>query len=166
MQAARDIGDPPWMATAMSKEELDTFLATELICVVGINRRGKAPLVFPMLFDWEGSRLRFTTYADSVKLPLMRRDLAISVLVESGTGRHSHRGVALEGQAEIVVDPRVAWEAREQISSRYPDGYLSPFPPAIEGWWSRDHVLVSLVPERIRSWDFSKMVSVAGPPGT
>ena len=164
MEAPRITSDPPWTATAMTKDELDRYLATELICVVGVNRAGRAPLVFPMLFDWDGTRLRFTTYADSTKLPFIRNDRAISVVVESGTGRHSHRGVALEGQAEIVSDPRVAWGAREQIAARYPTGYLSPFPAAVEEWYERDYVLVSLVPERMRSWDFSKMVSVARPP--
>jgi hypothetical protein len=110
-----------------------------------------------MLFDWDGSRIRFTTYADSSKLHAIRQQPHISVLVESGSDRRNHRGVSLEGIAELTLDPIRAQVARAEISKRYAADFLAEFASDVEQWWDRNHVLIQVIPDFIRSWDFSKL---------
>lgn len=78
--------------------KMEQILATARNAVVAVNRPDKAPQVSVVWFVWTGEAFVFSTTNDRAKYFNIRRDPAISLIVDDG----AHGYVAAYGRAEIL----------------------------------------------------------------
>jgi PPOX class probable F420-dependent enzyme len=142
-------------AIAMTREEVDAFLAAERTCRVATVGRDGSPHVAPLWFVWDGAALWLNSIVKSQRWTDLTREPRIAVVVDAGTEFWELRGVELTGRAEVVGDvPRgrdpVAVLA--EVEARYARKYrgADEFTPDGRHGWLR------FVPEKITSWDFRK----------
>jgi PPOX class probable F420-dependent enzyme len=141
----------------MSPEEVDTFLAEQRTCRVATVGGDGAPHVTPLWFVWDGVALWLTSVVRSQRWTDLQRDGRIAVVVDAGDDFMELRGVELRGTAEQVGEvPRTGEPVAELDSAErlYADKYAG-------GQIVHDgrHAWLWVVPDKIVSWDFRKMVS-------
>ena len=110
----------------------------------------------------------FETKAKSQKVTNLRRNPAISLLIEDGDVYEKLRGVALEGTATVVDDdPDFLWRVGVSMFERYYGPYSEPMKPFVEAMLNK-RVAVTVTVERTRSWDHGKLglPDTGGPMGT
>ncbi|HUN33212.1 MAG TPA: pyridoxamine 5'-phosphate oxidase family protein [Trebonia sp.] len=143
---------------AMSKEELDAFLASERTCRVA-TASPQGPHNTPLWFVWDGTTLWLTSIVKSQRWTDLARDPRVAVLVDAGDAYDQLRGVELRGQVEIVGDvPRTA----------APDAELAgPELAMARKYYGSDtfhydgrHAWLKLVPDKVTSWDFRKLAGL------
>ena len=116
------------------------ILSTARNAVVGINRPGKAPQLSTVWFVWDGEAFSFSTTNDRAKFFNIRRDPAISLIIDDG----AHGYVAAYGRAEIVTE-NLRRAARPIV-----DKYMSDdIEGGLEMVSAPDRVLVVLRPDRL-----------------
>ena len=145
---------------AMSKDELDAFLAEERMCRMGSVDGEGAPHVSPLWFVWDGSALWLHSIVTSQRWVNLLRDPRVSVAVDGGQDYFELRGVELLGRVEVVGDvprgdePSPATAAAEQLwADKYTGGRF-----VSDG----KHAWLRLDPEKIVSWDFRKIAQLDG----
>jgi nitroimidazol reductase NimA-like FMN-containing flavoprotein (pyridoxamine 5'-phosphate oxidase superfamily) len=138
---------------AMTREEVDAFLAEERTCrVATVGRDG--PHATPLWYAWHGGALWLTSVVRSQRWTDLQRDPRVAVVVDAGTSYDELRGVELRGRVEVVGEvPRTGQpvpelEAAEQLMA---DRYMG-------GTFVHDgrHAWLRMAPDKITSWDFRK----------
>src|SRR6266700_3190188 len=125
-------------AIKMSDDEISAFLeAGRDLQVASINADGTPHLV-TMWYAMQDGEIAFWTYGKSQKIMNLRRDPRLSVLVATGEVYEQLKGVSIQGQAEIVDDPDDA--LREGVQAM-----------------GAKRVVIVVKPEKILSWDHSKL---------
>lgn len=81
-------------------EAMNRILSTARNAVVAVNRPGKAPQLSVVWFVWDGESFSFSTTNDRAKFFNIRRDPAISLIVDDS----AHGYVAAYGRAEIITE--------------------------------------------------------------
>jgi PPOX class probable F420-dependent enzyme len=143
-------------AIKMSDEEIREFLAAGRdLQVASINADGTPHLV-TMWYAMRDGEVAFWTYAKSQKIVNLRRDPRLSVLVATGEVYEQLKGVSIVGRAEVVDDPDEVLGYGEAVYERY-WGPLND--TALEGVkaMSAKRVVIVVKPEKILSWDHSKL---------
>lgn len=143
---------------AMSKDELDGFLAEQRMCRLGSVDGDGAPHVSPLWFVWDGSALWLHSIVKSQRWVNLMRDPRVSVAVDAGVGYGELRGVELLGRVDVVGDvpraetPHSDTAAAEQL---WADKYTG-------GTFSSDgkHAWLRLEPDKTVSWDFRKLADL------
>lgn len=139
---------------AMTKDELDEFLAAERTCrVATVSPDG--PHNTPLWFVWDGEAMWFTSLVRSQRWTDLERDPRVSVIVDTGHEYAELRGAEIKGRVERVGEaPRTGepHEELEKIEKQIGDKYFG-------GAYGHDnrHAWLKLVPEKITSWDFRKI---------
>ncbi len=143
---------------AMTKDELDGFLAEEWMCRLGSVDGEGAPHVSPLWFVWDGSALWLHSIVKSQRWVNLMRDPRVSVAVDGGVGYLELRGVELLGRVEVVGDvprgdqPNADTASPERLwSDKYTRGEFQP---------DGKHAWLRLTPEKIVSWDFRKLADL------
>ncbi|MCA1195092.1 pyridoxamine 5'-phosphate oxidase family protein [Saccharopolyspora sp. 6V] len=143
---------------AMSREELDAFLAAERTCrVATIGPDG--PHATPLWFGWDGSALWLNSLTRSKRWADLRRDPRISVVVDAGTEYQQLRGVEISGTAEVVGEaPRTGEPepALAEIEPLFARKYLGGDEMIHDG----RHGWLRVTPTKISSWDFRKLAEL------
>lgn len=143
-------------AIKMSDEEMRAFLeAGRDLQVASINADGTPHLV-TMWYVLRDGEIAFWTYGKSQKVMNLRRDPRLSVLVATGDKYEELKGVSIIGRAEIVDDPDAVLGYGEAVYERY-WGPLNDI--VIDGVraMSAKRVVIVVKPEKILSWDHSKL---------
>ena len=143
---------------AMTKEELDAFLATERTCrVATVSPQG--PHNTALWFVWDGTALWLTSIVKSQRWTDLDRDPRVAVLVDAGETYDQLRGVELRGKAEIVGEVPRTGEPNAELAG--------PELLTARKYYGSDtfhydgrHAWLKLVPEKITSWDFRKLASL------
>jgi hypothetical protein len=139
---------------AMTREEVDAFLAEERTCrVATVGRDG--PHATPLWYAWHGGALWLTSVVRSQRWTDLQRDPRVAVVVDAGTSYDELRGVELRGRVEVVGEvPRTGepvpeLEGPEQLMA---DRYMG-------GTFVHDgrHAWLRMAPDKITSWDFRKL---------
>lgn len=139
---------------AMTKEELDKFLADERTCRIATTSPD-GPHNTPLWFVWDGEAMWLTSLVRSQRWADMERDPRVAVIVDTGHDYGELRGAELKGKVEKVGEaprtgePNAELEAIEtQMGAKY-----------FGGAYGHDgrHAWLKLVPEKITSWDFRKI---------
>jgi len=145
---------------AMTPEERDGFLSSERTCRAASIGADGSPHTSALWFVWDGEALWLYTIVRSQRWTNLERDPRVSVLVDSGHDYFELRGVELMGRVEQVGPaPRLAGpapelEAPERLfGEKYAGGSFVP---------DGHHAWVRLVPEKIVSWDFTKLAALSG----
>jgi hypothetical protein len=143
---------------AMSKEELDAFLASERTCrVATVSPQG--PHNTPLWFVWDGTALWLTSITKSQRWTDLARDPQVAVLVDAGETYDQLRGAELRGKVEIIGEVPRTGEPNAEL-----DG---PELATARKYYGSDtfhydgrHAWLKLVPEKITSWDFRKLAAL------
>ncbi|WP_203231281.1 pyridoxamine 5'-phosphate oxidase family protein [Nocardioides caldifontis] len=153
-------------AVAMSEEEVEAYLASQMkVQVASIGRDGMPHLTTLFYVVHEG-RIGFWTYATSQKVKNLERDPRVSVLVESGSDYFELTGVSIQGTAEIVRDH----DRIREIGSRVAAAMAGVTDIAELGELGQDtvekqvlkRVAILVTPDKVASWDHSKMNILPG----
>ncbi|WP_029431406.1 pyridoxamine 5'-phosphate oxidase family protein [Blastococcus sp. URHD0036] len=146
---------------ALSPEERDRYLREQRTCRVATVGPDGRPHVSALWFVWDGSALWLNSLTNSQRWANLVRSPAVSVLVDSGHEFLELAGVELIGDVEVVGDvprtdaPHPELETPERLFS---DKYAGGRGFSYDG----RHAWLRLVPEKVLSWDFSKIPVPAG----
>jgi len=144
---------------AMSKPELDDFLAGERTCRVA-TMSPLGPHVTPLWYVWDGRALWLTSVVRSQRWTDLRRDPRVAIVVDAGERYDDLRGAELRGSVMIVgevprtgaIDARVA-NAELLFARKYTGGDAMHH--------DGRHAWLRLIPDKIISWDFRKISDAA-----
>ncbi|MGH9012847.1 MAG: pyridoxamine 5'-phosphate oxidase family protein [Acidimicrobiia bacterium] len=144
----------------MTDEEAQAFLeAGRDLQVASINPDGTPHLVTMWYAVLDGEPA-FWTYAKSQKIVNLRRDPRLTVLVATGERYEELRGVSIAGRAELVDDRDAVQRYGETVYQRYwgpiDDDAVREGVRAM----GAKRVVVVVKPEKIVSWDHSKLGGV------
>ncbi|HTR69061.1 MAG TPA: PPOX class F420-dependent oxidoreductase [Mycobacteriales bacterium] len=114
------------------------------------------PHLVAMWFAILDGDIYFETKAKSQKAVNLRRNPAVSCLVEDGATYGELRGVAIEGTAEVIDDPDVLWRVGVNVWERYNGPYSDEMKPFVEAMLNK-RVAVKVNRTRARSWDHRKL---------
>jgi PPOX class probable F420-dependent enzyme len=143
-------------AIKMTDEEIRAFLeAGRDLQVASINADGTPHLV-TMWYGMLDGEVAFWTYAKSQKVLNLRRDPRLSVLVATGDRYEQLQGVSIVGRAEIVDDPGEVLRYGEVVYQRYWGPLDDTVREGVRAMGSK-RVVVRVKPEKILSWDHSKL---------
>lgn len=141
----------------MTPDEVDSFLSgRRTMSIATFAPDGTIHLVAMWYGFLEGHPV-FETYAKSQKIRNLRRNPAITALVEDGEDYAELRGVELVGTAEIVEDEaRLVEAARSVVERYYPMDDPDELAAAAEALAAK-RVAVKIVADRVVSWDHRKL---------
>ena len=143
----------------MSADEQRAFLANiKTLTFSTIDGQGY-PHSVAMWFSVIDGLVHMTTFRKSQKIVNIRRNPKVSLLAESGAHYSELRGVMIRGRAELVEDAELCLQILTDIQSRYygpTDGSVREILRA----QAAKRVAVRVHPERIASWDHTKLGGV------
>jgi len=130
----------------------------DLMSEPGIARLGTAnpkthqPHVTPVWFEWDGKVLWISAFISTRKARDVDRNPRISVLIDDHSPEKPARAVLLEGQAELISDPRLVVPLATSIYKKYlgEEGVKEKDPAS----WVVDpeNRIIKLVPEKVFAW--------------
>ncbi len=139
----------------MSAPERDEFLRGQRTARVATVGADGAPHNSALWFVWDGTALWLNTLVKSQRWANLLRDPRVAVLVDAGENYLDLCGVELIARVEQVggaprgAEPDAALELPELLfGEKYAGGRFVP---------DGRHAWVRLVPEKIVSWDFTKL---------
>ena len=140
----------------MTDEEVDAFLHEQrTMSMATIGPGGRIHLV-AMWYGFVDGAIGFETKGKSQKVQNLRRDDRLTVLVEDGLKYEELRGVELAGRGEVIEDPDQLFRLGVSVFERYQGPYTPEMKPFVDAMLNK-RVLVKLSPERVVSWDHSKL---------
>ena len=141
---------------AMSSEERDEFLATERTCrVATVGPDG--PHATPLWYVWDGESIWLNSVVRSQRWADLARDPRIALVVDAGVEYLELRGVEITGTVEVVGEvPRTGTpdERLTDVERRFAQKYTGT--DTIH--YDQRHAWLRVVPTKIASWDFRKMM--------
>jgi PPOX class probable F420-dependent enzyme len=145
----------------MSNQEVDDFLAgNRKVQVASIGKDG-APHLSTLFYVLRDGLIAFWTYGRSQKIRNLERDPRISCLVEDGDDYFELRGVSITGKAELVRDPERIFEIGSAVATRMVGAAsfeeLGDLGRAEVERQVRKRIAVLVHPDRVATWDHSKM---------
>ena len=145
----------------MSDAEVRAYLNAAKTITITSNGVGGYPHPMPMWFalDDDGS-VRMSTFRASQKVKNIQRDPRVSLLVESGREYAELRGVVIYGRAEIIEDLDTIKRTLVEASTRGGpplDEDAREKMMAVMTKTAEKRVCIRIAPERIVSWDHSKL---------
>ncbi len=143
----------------LTHDEQVELLENERVVVVGSFGPRGWPHLMPLWYVLREREIWIYTYAKSQKVKNLERDPRATLMVETGHEYVELKGVTIEAEAEIVRDHETVFDVAKQLTVRYADGLES-----VEGdaaalleQQAKKRVAVRFHPERIASWDHSKL---------
>lgn len=140
----------------MDDDEIEGFLRRSRTATLATRGREGSVHLVAMWYALLDGEIWFETKAKSQKAVNIRRDPAVSVMVEDGVTYDRLRGVAVEGTAEIVDDPDSLLRVGISVWERYNGEYTDEMRPFVDQMMHK-RVAVRVVPTRVRSWDHAKL---------
>jgi hypothetical protein len=137
---------------AMSKPDLDVFLAEQRTCRVATASE-LGPHLTPLWYAWDGTALWLTSIVSSQRWADLGRDPRVAVLVDAGDDCAELRGVERRGRVEIVGEvprtglPKPQLDEPERLFARK---YAKSDAMHHDG----RHAWLRLMPDKVTSWDF------------
>lgn len=130
----------------MTPQELDEFLREERTVRVATVSPDGEPHVAPMWFVWHDGAMYVTSLKRSRRQRDVERGSRVAACVDAGEEYGELRGVVLYGEFADVDPPQ---EVRKAFGEKYWGGVEVPD--------RRSHAWLALRPDRVASWDFSKI---------
>lgn len=143
-------------AIQLTPEERAEFLRqTRTIVLSTIDARGY-PHAVAMWYVMDDGCALMTTYAKSQKTVNIQRNPKVALMAETGTTYDTLKGVLIRGRAELIHDV----EHCVQVLTRIHQKMMGAMPEGIDEALrrqARKRVLIKVIPERVSSWDHSKL---------
>ena len=144
---------------AMSDDEVLAFLSEKRRAHVGTINADGTPHLVPMSYVLIDGRLTIWTDPRSRKVVNLRRDPRMTCLIEDGATFPEMRAVQLSGQAELTRDDDGSLQVGLALFQRAA-GYLDDDLRATVAALVPERVGISVHPERVVSWDHTKLEGV------
>ena len=109
-----------------------------------------------MWYGFLEGAIAFETKAKAQKVVNLRRNPALTCLVEAGETYDQLRGVTLIGTGEIIDDPARMWELGVSVFERYNGPYSDEMKPFVEAMLNK-RVVVKLHVDKTVTWDHRKL---------
>ena len=149
----------------MTDAERKKFLGEAQTIIINSIGPGGYPHPMPMWFGLEGDgTVVMTTFTKSQKILNIERDPRVSLLAESGTVYAELKGVVIYGKAELVREQEKILDILAKVTAKNAGGAGSAPDPgalrkALMGTVPK-RTGIRIRPERIVSWDHSKLGGV------
>ncbi|AOW92337.1 PPOX class F420-dependent enzyme [Rhodococcus sp. WMMA185] len=140
----------------MTDSEITEFVNRSRIATLATVGADGRPHLVAMWYGVVDGEILFETKTKSQKAVNLRRDDRVTVMIEDGDTYDTLRGISIDGSAEVVEDPDAMFAAGVSVWERYTGPYSDDLRPAIEQLL-HNRVVVRVVPQRIRSWDHTKL---------
>jgi PPOX class probable F420-dependent enzyme len=140
----------------MTPDEIAGFIERSRTATLATVSPSGTPHLVAMWYALLDGEVWFETKAKSQKAVNLRRDPNVTVMVEDGESYTTLRGVAIEGQAEIVEDPALLLRVGISVWERYTGPYSDEMRPFVDQMMN-NRIAVRVVPGRVRSWDHRKL---------
>ncbi len=140
----------------MSDDEVTAFIEQSRTCTMATIGPTGHPHLVAMWYAVVDGQVWFETKAKSQKVANLRRDDRITVSMEDGHTYDTLRGVAIEGRATVVDDADALWAVGVSVWERYTGPYTDEMKPLVEFMLNK-RVAIRVDPDRIRSWDHTKL---------
>jgi hypothetical protein len=142
---------------AMSPDEREAFLLEARTCRIGTSDANGNPHVSALWFVWVDGVLWLNSVVKSQRWTNLMRNPRASVLIDDGHDFLELRGLEIIGSVEAsgevprTGEPNEALVAPEQaFGQKYANGKFA---------YDGGHAWLRLVPDKIVSWDFRKIMS-------
>ena len=136
---------------AMKKKDIDQLLAQPHIAVVAVTAPDGSPHAVPTWYEYKGGKVTFHTETTAFKFKCLEHDPRIALVVD--TKQSPYKCVILKGKASIEIkkndDARGLRMSIAYLGQKNGVAYHN----TIKG---SEVAVVTLKPERIISWDYSK----------
>ncbi len=140
----------------MTDDEVQRFIEQSRTATMATVGPSGSPHLVAMWFGVVDGQIWFETKAKAQKVVNLRRNSALTVMVEDGQTYDSLRGVSLDGHGVIVDDPDQLWKVGVSVWERYTGPYTDEMAPFVETMLHK-RVAVRFDVDRIRSWDHTKL---------
>ena len=142
----------------MSDAEVVAFVEQSRMVTMATNGPGGYPHLVAMWYGVIDGKIYFETKMKSQKVQNLLRDPKITCMIEAGLTYDQLRGVAIEGNAQIIDDTEDPeyWAAAVSVFERYNGPYSEEMKPFVEVMMNK-RVIVRVDPVRVRSWDHRKL---------
>lgn len=140
----------------MTDDEVQRFIERSRTATMATVGPSGSPHLVAMWFGVVDGQIWFETKAKAQKVVNLRRNSALTVMVEDGQTYDSLRGVSLDGHGVIVDDPDQLWKVGVSVWERYTGPYTDEMAPFVETMLHK-RVAVRFDVDRIRSWDHTKL---------
>jgi PPOX class probable F420-dependent enzyme len=144
---------------AMTPEAQAAFLAGAKTLILSSIDSSGYPHSVAMWFSLIDGVVHMTTFRKAQKVVNLRRNPKVSLLAESGARYEELRGLMIRGRAEILENVDLCVDILADIQSRY----FGSNDPSLRETLRRQaakRVAIRVRPERIASWDHSKLGGV------
>ncbi|WP_033321560.1 pyridoxamine 5'-phosphate oxidase family protein [Streptomyces yerevanensis] len=143
-------------AIAMTRPELDAFLQAGPVCRLGTIGPGGQPHVSALWFVWDGTHIWLNSLLHSQRWTDLGRDPRASAIVDDGGLDFTRlRGVELRGRVEVVGETPRRGEPNDEL--RTPERLFADKYAGSVFRHDGRHAWLRLTPEKVTSWDFSKL---------
>ena len=146
MNRRRQIQLSPDEQAAFFREQRKAALAT-------LDQHGFPHLVAMNYFAKDGV-FYMTSYAKAQKVVNIRRNPKVALMIEKGDGYAELRGVMVRGRCEIIES---AEAVRAAFAGMAEARGTTPARPSGAGDSAPKRVVLKITPEKITSWDHSKL---------
>lgn len=143
---------------ALTDDEVDDFLRRERTCRLGTVGGDGRPHVTPLWFVWDGTSLWLNSIVKSQRWTDLQRAPHVSVLVDGGVDFLELVGVEIKGTVEVVGEVPRTGEVNPELVE--PERlFARKYANSDDFTYDGRHAWLRVVPEKIVSWDFSKMTA-------
>ena len=140
----------------MTDGEVQAFLEeSRTMSLASINPDGSIHLV-AMWYGFLDGAVAFETKKKSQKVQNLRRNPAITCMVEAGIDYNELRGVTVIGTGEVIDDPDTMFRLGVSVFERH----VGPFTEEMRGavdMMLHNRVVIKVHPTRVVSWDHRKL---------
>jgi PPOX class probable F420-dependent enzyme len=144
----------------MSGEEVAAYLTEQRSATLASIGRDGFPHQVAMWFVPEPGRILMWAYRRSQKAVNLRRNPRASLLVQDGETYATLRGVAVQGEVELIEDPELVLQIGTALHARYGAAYGDD-PEAYRAAIAKQapkRVGILLPMTQLVSWDFRKLL--------
>ena len=142
---------------ALTDEERERFLDEGWTLQVATNGPGGFPHLAAMWYVMIDGVVHFTTFGKSQKIVNLQRDPRITAMLETGQAYEELRGLVIRGTAELDTDVATTAAVMSVVGSKYQGMPIPIETPEAALPAASKRVIVRIRPERIYSWDHTKL---------
>ena len=147
----------------LSEQEIADYLKNSRTIILVSNGHNGYPHPMPMWYAVEdGTTVLMTTFRKSQKIANLKRNPKVSLLVESGDAYQELKSVLMYGDAELIDDVEATTDVLLKVSQHRGEGTGEANDAIRQGMkrTAEKRVVIRVKPNRIVSWDHSKLGGV------
>ena len=145
----------------MTPEERQDFLNHRKTIVLSTIDGKGYPHSVAMWYVMEGGDVLMTTFAKSQKVVNVRRNPKVALMAESGETYETLKGVLIRAKAELIADVERCVGVLVRVNEKMMGVSLPPeAADVIRKGQAPKRIVIKVTPERVSSWDHSKLGGV------